>query len=88
MKRDTTIRWAFLIGVNLLCWYMLGLQQPQSAAQQSSTNGQLPFANAVVQRMEMIEQLKEINTQLKEQNALLRSGTVKVLVTLDAQSSQ
>jgi hypothetical protein len=30
-----------------------------------------PFANAVQQRMEMIDQLKRVNTLLKEQNALL-----------------
>ena len=30
-----------------------------------------PFANAVQQRMEMIDQLKGVNTLLKEQNDLL-----------------
>lgn len=87
MKRDTTLRWALLIGMNLLCWYMLGLQQPSSVAQQH-TNGELPFANSVVQRMEIIEQLKQVNSQLKEQTALLRSGSVKVLVSLDPQSAR
>ncbi len=42
-----------------------------------------PFANSVEQRAEMISQLKEIVAELKEQNALLRSGNLKVLVSLD-----
>jgi hypothetical protein len=43
----------------------------------------LPFANSVVQRFDAIDQLKQINAQLKEQTALLKSGTVRVLVSLD-----
>ena len=85
MKSDKRIRWALLIGLNLFCWYMLGLQQPVSVAQQY-TNGELPFANSVAQRFDMIDQLKQINAQLKEQNALLRSGSVRVLVALDPQA--
>ncbi len=54
---------------------------------QQSNNGELPFANSVVQRFDMIDQLKQINAQLKEQNALLRSGTVRVLVSLDPQAA-
>ena len=33
------------------------------------------------QRMEMIAELKEIRSLLMEQNALLRSGTLKVIVS-------
>lgn len=40
---------------------------------------QLPFANSVEQRLDMINQLKEVNAQLKELNALLRSGEVRVI---------
>jgi hypothetical protein len=86
MKSDNRFRWTLLIGLNLLCWYMLGLHQNAGMAQVSATNGQPPFANSVVQRFETIDQLKEINAQLKEQTALLRSGTVRVLVSLDPQS--
>jgi hypothetical protein len=86
MTNDKGFRWALLIGLNLICWYMLGFHQPVSNAQQS-TNGELPFANSVVQRFDMIDQLKQINAQLKEQNALLRSGTVRVLVSLDPQAA-
>jgi hypothetical protein len=76
------IRWTILIAFNVLCWYMLGFHQPTSVAQQS-TNGELPFANSVQQRFDIIDQLKEINAQLKEQNALLRSGNLKVRISLD-----
>jgi hypothetical protein len=86
MSTDKRFRWALLVGLNLFCWYMLGLQQRASVAQQSPTNGELPFANSVVQRFETIDQLKQINLQLKEQNALLRSGTLRVLVALDPQT--
>jgi hypothetical protein len=85
MASDKRLRWALLVGLNLFCWYMLGLHQPASVAQQQS-NGELPFANSVVQRFDMIDQLRQINQQLKEQNALLRSGTVRVMVSLDPQS--
>ncbi len=82
MTTDNRLRWGLLIALNLFCWYMLGLQQPTSKAQQN-TNGELPFANSVVQRFDAIDQLKQINAQLKEQNAFLRSGNLRVLVTLD-----
>ena len=88
MTRDTRLRWAALLGFNLLCWCMLGLQQPVSLAQQTQNqNGELPFANSVSQRFEIIEQLKLINAQLKEQTTLLRSGTLKVVVSLDPQAA-
>ena len=85
MSQDKRVRWVLLIALNLLCWYMLGFQQPALVAQQN-TNGELPFANAVAQRFEIIDQIKQTNALLREQNALLRSGTVRVLVSLDPQS--
>ena len=86
MFTERRIRWGVLIGLNLLCWFMLGFHQPASVAQLPPNNGELPFANSVAQRFDIIDQLKQINTQLKEQNTLLRSGTVRVLVALDPQS--
>ena len=74
--------WTVLIAFNVFCWYMLGFQQAASVAQQS-TNGQLPFANSVQQRFDIVDQLREVNAQLKEQNALLRSGNLKVRISLD-----
>ena len=85
MLTDNRMRWALLICFNLLCWYVLGFHQPASVAQQQS-NGELPFANSVQQRFDIIDQLKEVNAQLKEEIALLRSGTVKVRITLDQSS--
>lgn len=48
-----------------------------------------PFANAVEQRMETVNELREIRALLKEQNALikeqmtlLRSGEAKVVVIM------
>ena len=82
---EKRLGWGLLVALNLFCWYMLGLQQPKLEAQQRQ-NGELPFANSVEQRFETIDQLKQINAQLKEQLALLRSGTVRVMVSLDPQS--
>ena len=58
-------------------WGILAMREPTASAQQKSAE---PFANAVEQRLEMINQLKEMNALLKEQNALLKSGKLKVLV--------
>ena len=86
MLHNSRMRWVLLIALNLLCWYMLGFQQPALVAQQGS-NGELPFANAVSQRFEIIDQLKQTNALLKEQTALLRSGTVRVMVLMDPQAA-
>lgn len=59
---------------------VLGLYRSSGA---QSAAPELPFANAVEQRIEMINQLKELNAQLKEQNALLRSGKLQVVVARD-----
>lgn len=83
MSRPTA--WALgIAGAALFCcvlsFYRAGDAAPLGERQ--------PFANAVQQRMEMINQLTEIRTLLKEQNALLkeqtkllRSGELKVVVS-------
>ncbi|TWT31383.1 hypothetical protein [Blastopirellula retiformator] len=67
-------RWFALLGLNALA--IVGMITWQSQAQAPAAN--MPFANAVAQREQMIQLLKESNEQLKEQNALLRSGKLKV----------
>jgi hypothetical protein len=78
MKSNSSFRWAVLISANVLAWCMLCFHQDSTAAAPAAPTP--PFANAVEQRIEMIEQLKQVNALLKEQNALLRSGTLKVIV--------
>ncbi len=75
MGQSNTSRWTVLVVLNLLAICVLGFLQSTQAQPQ----GNLPFANAVEQRNEMIVQLREINAQLKEQNALLRSGKLQVV---------
>jgi len=70
-------RWFALLGLNALA--MVGMIAWQSQAQAPAAN--MPFANAVAQREQMIQLLKESNQLLKEQNALLRSGKLKVELT-------
>jgi hypothetical protein len=77
MTGTSHTRWAALLAAHAAVWYVLGLYQPSPAAPQA---GQLPFANSVQQRQEMIQELKEIGNQLKQQNALLRSGELRVIV--------
>ena len=77
MNSKTSFRWAALVAANALAWCMLCFHESGTAAPPPATP---PFANAVEQRFETIEQLKQINAQLKEQNALLRSGTLRVIV--------
>lgn len=77
MNSKASFRWTALVVANVLGWCMLCFHQQGTAAPPPATP---PFANAVEQRMEMVEQLKQINAQLKEQNALLRSGTLRVVV--------
>jgi hypothetical protein len=71
-------RWLTLVGMNVLGVCLLGLYSSTQAAPRESNE---PFANAVQQRAETIELLRSIDGHLKEQNALLRSGTLKVVVT-------
>jgi hypothetical protein len=77
MLRQTNTRWALLLTANVLFICVLSFYRV-SDADPPVTN--LPFANSVEQRIEMINQLKELNAQIKEQNALLRSGTLHVVV--------
>ena len=61
--------WALLIAATALFCCMLSFYGRSDAAPQAA---QLPFANAVEQRMETINQLKEVCSLLKEQNALIK----------------
>jgi hypothetical protein len=72
--------WALLVAANVVCYCVLSFYQTSNAQQR--TGGEAPFANSVEQRIEMVNELKEIKNLLKEQNALLRSGNLKVIVTL------
>lgn len=67
-------RWFVLLGLNALV--IVTMVSWQSWAQAPTAN--MPFANAVAQREQMIQLLKESNQLLKEQNTLLRSGKLKV----------
>ncbi|HEX3870895.1 MAG TPA: hypothetical protein VHV77_10690 [Pirellulales bacterium] len=78
MKRLVCGRWAVLVAVNAAVLCVLGLLQA-SRAQAPEVNP--PFANAVDMQQEMITQLRELNRSVKEQNALLRSGTLHVVVS-------
>ena len=80
MKSVTKFRFGIFLATNVLALSVLGLYRPTSAAAPEDSQ---PFANSVAQRAEMIAQLKEVVAELKEQNALLRSGNLKVLVSLD-----
>ncbi len=77
MLNNPRNRFLTLIVLNVGFWCVLGFQQ--------RTRGQaeppkLPFANAVEQRFETINELKEIKALLKEQNELLSSGKLQVIV--------
>lgn len=76
MKRRTG--WALLVAANVVCYCVLTFYGTTDAA---GAKSQQPFANAVQQRIEMINHLGDIRQLLKEQNALLRSGNLKVIVT-------
>ena len=76
MTQKSNRRWTVLVGANVLFYCMLSFYQASDAQSPPSQ----PFANAVEQRIEMIGQLREINAELKAQNALLRSGTLKVVI--------
>ena len=73
--------WVLLIAANVVFCCVLSFYQATAAA---PAKAKQPFANAVQQRIEMINQLKEIKNLLKEQNALLRSGSLTV-VTSDSE---
>ncbi len=70
---------ALLLAANVVFCCVLSFYRTSDAAENPPRE---PFANSVEQRIEMIRCLREIRDLLKEQNALLKSGTVKVVVTL------
>jgi hypothetical protein len=80
MKARKTLHFGLLAAAGAILLCVLGLYRPSTAA--GPENNQ-PFANSVEQRAETVEQLKAIVAELKEQNALLRSGNLRVLVSLD-----
>ena len=67
-----------------LAWGVLSLYRTTDAGSPAPAE---PFANAVAQRSEMIACLKEIRDLLKEQNALLKSGSLRVVVAEPAAKS-
>ncbi len=77
MRRRTT--WIVLLAANALCYCMLSFYQTSDAAPPSRSGP--PFANAVQQRIEMIQLMKDIRGLLQQQNALLQSGKLKVVVS-------
>lgn len=85
MSKLMTIRFGILVCINVVGWCVLSFQQTTTNAQTNpgANPDNLPFANSVVQRQEMIANLKEINSELKAAHALLRSGKLKVVVSVE-----
>lgn len=67
-------RWMGLMVLNVVAWGVLGAYQLSSA---QTKGGQLPFANSIEQRGEILSELREIKDLIKEQNALLRESATK-----------
>jgi hypothetical protein len=63
------VRWAISIAAIVLFGCVLSFYQTTDAAQRGEAKA--PFANALDQRIQMVEELKAIRALLKEQNALL-----------------
>jgi len=61
--------WPLALAAGALCCCVLSFYRATDAAPPADN---LPFANPVQQRMDMIVELKAIHALLKEQNALLR----------------
>lgn len=85
MSKLTTFRFGVLVCINVLGWCVLSFQQTTTNAQTNpgANPDNLPFANSVVQRMEINTHLREINAEIKAANALLRSGKMKVVVSVE-----
>lgn len=66
--KSNKLRWAVILGVNVMLWCVLSFYRSSDAVQR----GQQPFSNSVEQRNEMIRELREIKVLLREQNTLLR----------------
>jgi hypothetical protein len=71
MRLNRSYRWMLIVTFLALAIGVLGFYSPTGAAPQG---GQLPFANSVEQRLEIVTELREIKELLKEQNALLRAA--------------
>jgi len=84
MSKVSISQFGALVAVNGLGWCVLSFQQASVAQTNPGANpDNLPFANSIVQRQEMISHLKEIQAELKSTNALLRSGQVRVIVSVE-----
>ena len=85
MSKLTTFRFGLLVCINVLGWCVRSVQQTPTSAQTNpgANPDNLPFANSIVQRQEMIANLKDINAEIKAANALLRSGKLKVVVSVE-----
>lgn len=68
------LRWSILVAGNVALWCVLSFYQASNAAPGA---GQLPFANSIEQRQQIVRELQEIKALLKEQNALLRPQNSK-----------
>ena len=68
--------WVRLLTAIVVCYGVLSLCPSHAVPR-----GGQAVTNPADQRMEMIAELKEIRSLLMEQNALLRSGTLKVIVS-------
>jgi hypothetical protein len=69
-----TSRWMGLIVLNVVAWGVLGAYQLSLG---QTKGGQLPFANSIEQRGEILSELREIKDLIKEQNSLLRESATK-----------
>ena len=78
MTRRTV--WALTTITLLAACCMLGLYQTGTAAPPKGS--EIPFVPPAEQRVEMVNLLREIRDALKEQNELLRSGSLRVVITL------
>jgi hypothetical protein len=63
------IPWPLALAAGAVCCCVLSFYQATDAAPPAEN---LPFANAVQQRMDMIAELKAIHALLQEQNTLVR----------------
>lgn len=82
---------AFLVAVGMVVGGMLGFHGPSvSAAQKQNIP---PFADSAGRSLNIINELKELvaltktqNDLLREQNQLLKSGKLRVVVTVEEKS--
>jgi len=84
MRRRTQRAWLALIVLNVVSLCVLGFYKTTDAAPRQAPK---QFANPVEQTFEVINQLKQLNALMKEQNKLLRSGTLRVVIS-NAQKSR